>query len=325
MKPKVYVTRLLPQQAMERIRSSCALEVWEGELPPPRDILLEKVRDVEGLLCLLTDKVDSELMSKAPKLRVISNFAVGYDNIDVAEATKRGIVVGNTPDVLTETTADFTFAMIMAAARRVVEGDKQVREGKWKTWGPLTLLGVDVHNATLGIVGLGRIGAAVARRAKGFGMEVLYHGLTRKEQMEKDLGIQYVGLHKLLPESDFVTLHTSLTSVTYHLIGSKELAEMKETGVLVNTARGSIVDNMALYEALRDRRIAFAALDVTDPEPLPADHPLLTLRNVIITPHIASATVATRTEMALMAADNLIAALNGKKPPHVVNPGVVMK
>lgn len=325
MKPKVYVTRLLPEQAMERIRSSCALEVWEGELPPPRDILLEKVRDVEGLLCLLTDKVDSELMSKAPKLRVISNFAVGYDNIDVAEATKRGIVVGNTPDVLTETTADFTFAMIMAAARRVVEGDKQVREGKWKTWGPLTLLGVDVHNATLGIVGLGRIGTAVARRAKGFGMEVLYHGLTRKEQMEKDLGIQYVGLHKLLPESDFVTLHTSLTSLTYHLIGSKELAEMKETGVLVNTARGSIVDNMALYEALRDRRIAFAALDVTDPEPLPADHPLLTLRNVIITPHIASATVATRTKMALMAADNLIAALNGKKPPHVVNPGVVMK
>jgi len=325
VKPKVYVTRLLPEQAMERIRSSCALEVWEGELPPPRDILLEKVRDVEGLLCLLTDKVDSELMSKAPKLRVISNFAVGYDNIDVAEATKRGIVVGNTPDVLTETTADFTFAMIMAAARRVVEGDKQVREGKWKTWGPLTLLGVDVHNATLGIVGLGRIGTAVARRAKGFGMEVLYHGLTRKEQMEKDLGIQYVGLHKLLPESDFVTLHTSLTSLTYHLIGSKELAEMKETGVLVNTARGSIVDNMALYEALRDRRIAFAALDVTDPEPLPADHPLLTLRNVIITPHIASATVATRTKMALMAADNLIAALNGKKPPHVVNPGVVMK
>jgi glyoxylate reductase len=207
----------------------------------------------------------------------------------------------------------------------VVEGDKQVREGKWKTWGPLTLLGVDVHNATLGIVGLGRIGTAVARRAKGFGMEVLYHGLTRKEQMEKDLGIQYVGLHKLLSESDFVTLHTSLTSLTYHLIGSKELAEMKETGVLVNTARGSIVDNMALYEALRDRRIAFAALDVTDPEPLPADHPLLTLRNVIVTPHIASATVATRTEMALMAADNLIAALNGKKPPHVVNPGVVMK
>jgi len=325
VKPKVYVTRLLPQQAMERIRSSCALEVWEGELPPPRDILLEKVRDVEGLLCLLTDKVDSELMSKAPKLRVISNFAVGYDNIDVAEATKRGIVVGNTPDVLTETTADFTFAVIMAAARRVVEGNKQVREGKWKTWGPLTLLGVDVHNATLGIVGLGRIGTAVARRAKGFGMEVLYHGLTRKEQMEKDLGIQYVGLHKLLSESDFVTLHTSLTSLTYHLIGSKELAEMKETGVLVNTARGSIVDNMALYEALRDRRIAFAALDVTDPEPLPADHPLLTLRNVIVTPHIASATVATRTEMALMAADNLIAALNGKKPPHVVNPGVVMK
>ena len=325
MKPKVYVTRLLPEQAMERIRSSCALEVWESELPPPRYILLEKVRDVEGLLCLLTDKVDSELMSKAPKLRVISNFAVGYDNIDVAEATRRGIVVGNTPDVLTETTADFTFAMIMAAARRVVEGDKQVREGKWKTWGPLTLLGVDVHNATLGIVGLGRIGAAVARRAKGFGMRLLYYALTRKEQMEKDLGIQYIGLHELLSESDFVTLHTSLTSATYHLIGSKELAEMKETGVLVNTARGSIVDNMALYEALRDRRIAFAALDVTDPEPLPADHPLLTLRNVIITPHIASATVATRTEMALMAADNLIAALNGKKPPHVVNPGVVMK
>lgn len=325
MRAKVYVTRLLPKPAMDQIHSFCDAEVWEGELPPPRDILLEKVRDVEGLLSLLTDKIDAELMDKAPKLRVISNNAVGFDNIDVSEATRRGIIVGNTPGVLTDTTADFAFALMLAASRRVVEADKAVRAGKWKTWGPMIFLGQDIHGATLGIIGLGRIGAAIARRAKGFGMKLLYFDVARQKQLEDELGVQYVELDKLLAESDFVTIHTDLTPQTHHLISAKQFEKMKRTSILVNTARGPIVDNMALYEALRDGKIAYAALDVTDPEPLPPDHPLLTLDNVIIAPHIASASVATRTKMALMAADNLIAGLKREMPPNPVNPEVLKR
>ncbi len=323
MKPKVFVTRLLPKEAMDRIGSKCEVTVWDEELPPTREVLLEKVRDVEGLLCLLTDKVDAELMSRALNLRVISNYAVGFDNIDTAEATKRGIIVGNTPGVLTETTADFAFGLMMAAARRIVEGDQQVRAGEWKIWGPMIFLGQDVHGATLGIIGLGRIGSAVARRGNGFGMRILYHDPTRRRDVEGELGIRYVEFESLLAESDFVTIHVNLTPETYHLIGRKELATMKSTSVLVNTSRGAVVDNMALYEALRDGKIAFAALDVTEPEPIAPDHPLLTLRNLIVTPHIASASVATRTKMGLMAADNLIAGLKGEMPPHPVNPEVL--
>lgn len=322
MKPKVYVTRVLPKPAMDEIYSFCDGNTWEGELPPPSEVLAEKVRDVEGLLSLLTDRIDAELMNQAPKLKVISNCAVGFDNIDIAEATKRGIMVGYTPGVLTETTADFAFALIMAAARRTVEADRLVREGKWKTWGPMMMLGQDVHGATLGIVGLGRIGIEVARRARGFRMKILYHDTRRDGKLEKELEAQYVDLHTLLAESDFVTIHASLTPQTRHLIGGKELARMKKTSILVNTARGPIVDNLALYEALRDGKIAYAALDVTEPEPLPANHPLLTLENVIVTPHIASASVATRTRMALMAAGNLIAGLKGDPLPHAVNPEV---
>ncbi len=325
MKPKVYVTRLLPDEAMERIRSFCDTKVWEGEVPPGRQVLLEHVRDVEGLLCLLTDKVDAELMNKAPKLRVVSNYAVGYDNVDVVEATRRGIIVTNTPEVLTETAADLAFALMMAAARRIVEGDKLVRAGNWKTWGPLILLGQDIHGATLGIIGFGRIGRAVARRAQGFGMKSLYYDLRRADEVEKELGVEYAEFERLLTESDFVTVHTNLTTETHNLIGAKELARMKKTAVLVNTARGPIVDNIALFEALRDRKIAFAALDVTDPEPIPSNHPLLSLSNVIITPHIASATVATRTKMGLMAADNLISGLKGQIPPNPVNPEILSK
>ncbi|MGA2461761.1 MAG: D-glycerate dehydrogenase [Candidatus Bathyarchaeia archaeon] len=325
MKPKVYVTRLLPEEAMERIRSFCDTKVWEGEVPPGRQVLLEHVRDVEGLLCLLTDKVDAELMNKAPKLRVVSNYAVGYDNVDVVEATRRGIIVTNTPDVLTETAADLAFALMMAAARRIVEGDKLVRAGNWKTWGPLILLGQDIHGATLGIIGFGRIGRAVARRAQGFGMKSLYYDLRRADEVEKELGVEYAEFERLLTESDFVTVHTNLTTETHNLIGAKELARMKKTAVLVNTARGPIVDNIALFEALRDRKIAFAALDVTEPEPIPSNHPLLSLSNVIITPHIASATVATRTKMGLMAADNLISGLKGQIPPNPVNPEILSK
>lgn len=325
MKPKVYVTRLLPKVAMERIHSFCDAKVWEGELPPPKDVLLQEVGEIEGLLSLLTDKVDAELMNRAQKLKVISNCAVGFDNVDVQEATKRGIIVGNTPGVLTDTTADFAFALLMAAARRVVEGDRVVRAGKWKTWGPMILLGQDIHNATLGIIGLGRIGSAVAKRAQGFGMKILYTDVVRNKQAEKELGIEYVDLDRLLAESDFITVHTNLTPETHHLISQKQFEKMKRTAILVNTSRGPIVDNMALYDALRSGKIAYGALDVTEPEPMPADHPLLTLDNVIVVPHIASASVATRTKMALMAAENLIAGLKGEVPPNPVNPEVLKK
>jgi glyoxylate reductase len=325
LRQKVFVTRLLPKPAMDRILSSCDAEVWEGDLPPPRDVLLKKVEQVEGLLSLLTDKVDAELFSKAPKLKVVSNYAVGFDNIDIPEATRRGIIVGNTPGVLTETTADYAFALLMAAARRVVEGDRNVRSGGWKTWGPMTLLGHDIHGATIGIIGLGRIGIAVAKRAKGFGMKLLYYDLARRKDVENELGIQYVTLENLLRESDFITVHTNLTPETHHLIGAKQFEMMKKTCILVNDARGPIVDNNALYHALRDGKIAFAGLDVTEPEPIPSNHPLLTLDNVIITPHIASASVATRTKMALMAAENLIAGLKGEMPPNPVNPEVLKR
>ena len=320
MKPKVFVTRLLPEVAIEKIRSFCDADVWAGELPPSREIILQRVRGIEGLVCLLTDKIDAEVMSGAPSLRVISNYAAGFDNIDIVEATRRRIIVGNTPDVLTETTADFTFALMMAAARRVVEGDRSARRGEWKTWGPMILLGQDVHGATLGIVGLGRIGEAVARRAKGFGMRVLYYDRTRRREVEAELGVEYAEFERLLAESDFITTQVNLTPETFHLIGKEQFEKMKKTCVLVNTSRGQVVDNMALYEALRVGSIAFAAIDVTEPEPIPADHPLLTLQNLIVTPHIASASVKTRTEMALIAAENLIAGLKGELPPHAVNP-----
>ena len=320
-KSKVFVTRLLPKSAMDRIFASFDARVWEGELPPPRERLLESVKDVEGLLCLVTDKIDSEVMDRATKLKVISNMAVGFDNIDVAEATRRKIVVTNTPGVLTDTTADFAFALILAGARRIVEADKVVRSGGWKTWGPMTLLGQDVHRATLGIIGLGRIGMAVARRAKGFDMKLIYYDTSRNKAAEKEFGLEYAGsLDALLSKSDFVTIHANLTEKTHHLIGSREFKLMKKNCVLVNTARGPIVDNMALFEALRDKRIAGACLDVTDPEPLPSDHPLLSLDNVVVTPHIASASIETRTKMAEIAVDNLLAGLSGKVPLYAVNP-----
>ena len=325
MKPRVYVTRILPKEAMDRVNSFCDAKTWDGPLPPPRDVLEENVVNIEGLLSLLTDKIDAALMDKAPKLKVISNYAVGFDNVDVPAATKRGIIVGNTPGVLTETTADLAFALMMAAGRRIVEGDKEVRAGKWKTWGPMILLGQDIHGATLGIIGLGRIGASVARRAKGFGMKIIYYDIIRNENVEKELGIQYTDLNSLLSQSDFITIHTNLTKETHHLISSKQFELMKRTGILVNTSRGPIVDNMALYEALRSKKIAYAGLDVTEPEPLPADHPLLTLDNVIVVPHIASASVASRTKMGLMAADNLIAGLKGEMLPNPVNPQVLKK
>jgi|DewCreStandDraft_1066081.scaffolds.fasta_scaffold01704_9 glyoxylate reductase len=319
-KPKVFVTREIPEPGLSMVREACEAEVWPGELPPPYEVLLEKVRDIDGLLCLLTDRIDENLLANAPRLKVVSNMAVGYDNIDVAAATRRGIAVGNTPGVLTDTTADFAWALLMAAARNVVIGDRFVRAGKWKTWGPKLLLGQDVHHATLGLIGLGRIGSEVARRAQGFSMRVLYYDVFRREDLERQLNITYTDLDTLLRESDFVSIHTPLTPETRHLINRENLAKMKRTAVLVNTARGPIVDTMALYEALRDGVIWAAGLDVTDPEPIPVDHPLLTLENVVIAPHIASASFATRSKMSEIAARNLLAGLKGEPLPAFVNP-----
>jgi glyoxylate reductase len=316
------VAREISPQTVKRIKSFSAAKTWNERRPPPREIMLESVHDIEGLLCSLSEKVDAELMDAAPKLKVVSNMAVGFDNVNVPEATKRGIPVGNTPGVLTETTADLAFGLMLASARRLVEGDKEVRAGRWKFWDPLGLLGEDVHGATLGIIGMGKIGVAVARRARGFGMRILYFDVVRREDLEHELGAEFTSLDELLSGSDFVTIHTDLNPRTHHLIDSKKIRLMKRNCILVNAARGPIVDTMALYRALRDRRIKGAALDVTEPEPLPPSHPLLTLDNVLITPHIGSASWMTRTRMAEVAADNLLAGLTGKRLPFCVNPEV---
>lgn len=316
---KVYVTRQIPTEGLERIRAVAAMEVWPEDCPPPREVLLDRVAEADGLLCLLTDRIDAELLDHAPKLRVVSQMAVGYDNIDVAACTARGVKVGNTPGVLTETTADLAFALLMATARRVVEGDRAVRAGQWRTWSPLYMAGQDVHHATLGIVGMGRIGYEMARRATGFQMTILYSDQRPNPAAEHDFGARRVELDVLLRESDFVTLHTPLLPETTHLIGSKELAMMKRTAILINTSRGPVVDQKALYEALRDGVIAAAGLDVFEVEPVPPDEPLLQLANVVVLPHIGSASVATRTKMAIIAAENLIAGLKGEPLPHPVN------
>jgi glyoxylate reductase len=324
MRSRVYVTRRVPDAGLTMVLKACEAEVWEDELPVPREVLLEKVRDVEGLYSLLTDRVDAALLDAAPNLRVVSNYAVGYNNIDVAACTARGIPVGNTPGVLTDTTADFAFALLMAAARRVPEGVEYVKAGKWKTWGPKLLLGVDVYGATLGIVGYGRIGQAMARRARGFDMRVLAYDPyldPDSPQADPDL-VTVVDLETLLAESDFVSIHVPLTEKTHHLIGTAELAQMKPSALLINTARGEVVDPGALLGALDTRQIRAAALDVTEPEPLPADHPLVALDNCIVVPHIASASVATRNKMAVIAAENLLAGLEGRRLPHCVNPEV---
>ncbi len=321
--PTVFVTRIIPEEGLAPLRAAARLDVWPDELPPDHATLCQRVRGVDGLLCLLTDPVDAAVMDAAgPGLKVISQMAVGTDNIDRVAATARGIPVGHTPGVLTDATADFTWALLMAAARRVVEADAFTRAGRWQTWGPTLLAGADCAGAVLGIVGLGRIGQAVARRAQGFEMRVLYHDRGRDPEAEARLGVEFAPLDDLLRAADFVTLHVPLTPETHHLIGAAQLALMKPTAILVNTARGPVVDPVALADALRERRIAGAALDVTDPEPIPPDSPLLALDNLIITPHIASASVRTRGRMAAMAAENLLAGLRGERLPHCANPEV---
>ena len=323
-RPRVFVGRQIPAEGLDAILAACDAEVWPDELPPPREALLQRVAGVDGLLALLTDRVDDELLDAAgPGLRVVSNYGVGYDNVDVPACTRRGVAVGNTPGVLTETTADLAWALLLAAARRVVEGDRSVRDGQWRTWGPLMLLGRDVHSSTLGIVGFGRIGQAVARRASGFGMRVLYHARHRvAEDVERATDATLASLPELLAQSDFVSLNVSLTPDTRHLIDAAALRSMKPSAILVNTARGPVVDTDALVDALRTGVIRAAALDVTDPEPLPADHPLVALDNCIVVPHIASATEATRGRMAAMAAANLLAGVRGERLPNPVNPEV---
>lgn len=323
-KPTVFVTRIIPAIGMEMLHQIAEIEVWPDRLPPPYEILLEKVKGKDGLLCLLTDKIDRNLLETAgSSLKVISQMAVGYDNIDIAAATAKRIPVGHTPDVLTDATADLTWALLMTAARRVLEADKFTRGGEWKTWEPTLLLGADISGATLGIVGCGRIGQAVARRAVGFGMRILYYNRQRLEpSLEKSLGLEYREFDVLLAESDFVTIHTSLSQDTYHLFSDAQFEIMKQNAILINTARGSIVDADALYRALTSGRISGAALDVTDPEPIPLDSSLLTLDNLIITPHIGSASRQTRDKMAMMAASNLAAGLKGEKLPYCVNPQV---
>jgi glyoxylate reductase len=321
-KPKVFVTRVIPEKGWEIVREFCNVDLWQSELPPTREELSQHIRGIDGLLCLLTDKIDGEVMDEAgPQLRVISNHAVGFDNIDVLAATARKIPVGNTPDVLTDATADFAFALLMTVARRIPEAERYVHDGKWKTWGPMTLLGMDIQGATLGLVGFGRIGKAMAYRALGFGMRVIYYDPSEKKAYP-DLNATQVGFETLLDESDFISLHTPLTPETRHLIDSEALSKMKSNAVLINTARGPVVDPDALYEALKENRIFGAGLDVTDPEPISMDSPLLTLDNIVIVPHIASASKASREKMSWMAAQNLIAGLKGERLPNCVNPQV---
>jgi glyoxylate reductase len=304
---KVFVTRRLPGGALERLAAEHEVEVWPEQLPPGRDELLARAPELEGLLSLLTDPVDAELIGAAPRLRAISNYAVGVDNVDLDAAAARGVPVGNTPEVLTDTTADLAVALMLGISRHLVEGDGYVRRGEWRTWETGLLLGHDLHGATVGILGLGRIGQAVARRLEGFGCEIVHTSRSGG-----------VPLDELLDRSDFVSVHSPLTAETRGLIGDEALGRMKPTAYLVNTARGPIVDSEALARALHAGRIAGAALDVTDPEPLPAGHPLLDVPNLLVLPHLGSATYATRERMADMAVDNLLAGLAGEPMPHSV-------
>ena len=323
-KPRVLVTRIIPDEGLDPVREACDVDLWEDELPPSRDALLRRVEGIDGLLSLLTDTVDDELLDAAgAQLKVVSNFAVGFDNIDVAACTRRRIPAGNTPGVLTETTADLAFALLMAAARRVPEAVDYVRAGSWRTWGPMLLMGVDIHGSTLGIVGFGRIGREMARRGRGFGMRILYHDVQpASAEDEAELGAKRVEMDELLRESDFVTLHVNLTDETHHLVDANALAAMKSTSVLVNTSRGPVVDHEALEAALRDGTIFAAGVDVTEPEPLPVDHPLVRLPNCVVLPHIASASHTTRGKMAGMAAANLLAGVRGERLPTPINPEV---
>lgn len=323
-KPKVYVTRMLPERGLKIIKEHFDSEVWPEYAPPPKKVIIQKSTNVDALVTLLSDKIDAEVFDAAPKLKIVSQIAVGFDNIDLKEATKRGIYVTNTPEVLTDTTADFAWALLMAIARRVVEADKYVRADKWKVaWHPEMLQGRDVYGATMGIVGAGRIGYEVARRAKGFKMKILFYDVIPRPEMEKDFGATKVDLDTLLQESDFVSVHVPLMKETLHLIDESKLRMMKKTAYLINNSRGPVVDEEALTKALREGWIAGAGLDVFEQEPTPKSNPLLRMDNVVVAPHISSASYETRSRMAEMVAENLVAFFEKRKPPNLVNPDVM--
>ncbi len=322
-RPVVYITRKINDLALQKIQSHAEIDIWDGKDTVPYNILEEKIRVVDGLLTLLTDKIDGALIDKrGANLKVISQMAVGYDNIDLEAATRAGLPIGHTPGVLTETCADFTLALLLAGARRIIEGHNEVQNGVWRPWGPDVLLGEEVNGASLGIIGFGRIGKAVARRAAGFGIKLYYHDPYRDTEYEQAHNVNYLELDDLLQTCDFITIHTSLSEATYHLIDAPQFAMMKSNAILINTSRGGVVNPAALYDALKNRQIRSAALDVFEPEPIPADHPILNLDNLILTPHIASASTRTRQLMAIMAAENLIAGLKNEKLPHCANSAV---
>lgn len=325
-KPRVFVTRLIPEAGLAKIRAACDAEIWTEPLPPSADIVRQKLADCDGLLSLLTERIDGPLLDLAPKLKVVSNYAVGFNNIDIPAATERGICVGNTPGVLTDATADLAFALLMAASRRIVESHTWTLAGHWKTWEPLGHIGQDLVGRTIGIAGLGRIGTAMAKRCHGgWGMKVIYHDMHRNEQAERELGAVRVDFDTLLRESDFISVHADLNDTTRGMFNAAAFAKMKPTCVFVNTARGPHVVEADLVEALKSGKIFAAGLDVTDPEPPRIDNPLLHLPNCVVVPHIASATVSSRNAMAEIAADNLIAGVTGQPLRAWVNPQVADK
>ena len=328
-KPHVFVTRRIAESALARLRRVASVEVWDGELPPQRRALLAGLARADGALTLLTDRIDAQSIAHSRRLRVISNYAVGIDNIDLASASRAGIAVGHTPGILTETTADLAFALLMAVARRVVEGDRHARSGKWRTWTPTGLLGPDVHGATLGIVGWGAIGRAMARRGAGFGMKILYVRRSRSARTTDDEPLlrdaRAVTLTRLLRDADFTSLHVPLTKRTHHLLGARAFARMKRGAIVINTARGAVIDQKAMVSALRSGRLGGVGLDVTDPEPIATRDPLLALPNAVITPHIGSASFATREKMANVAVDNILAVFEGRLPRFCANQAVRLR
>lgn len=319
MKPTVYITRKIPTGIVAKIEEHCHVRMWDQEeIPVPRGVLEQEITHADGLFCLLTESIDRELLNKAKRLKVVSNMAVGYNNIDIEAAKEKGITVTNTPGVLTETTADLTFALLMATARRLIESSSYLRNGDWKTWSPMQLTGQDIYGATIGIIGMGRIGASLVKRARGFDMNILYYNRSRKVELEEEHNIKYTDLDSLLTASDYVCIMTPYTPETRNLIGTRELKLMKNTAILINTARGGIVNEQDLFHALKAGEIWAAGMDVFEEEPISLDHPLLSLPNVVTLPHIGSASIATRMKMADLAAENLLLALKNQTPKHVV-------
>ncbi len=323
LRPRVFVTRQFFPEALEVLTAAADTEVWPDDEPPTPEQLLEKAGEADGILTNIMDRIDADVFQAAHRLKVVSQLGVGVDNIDVAEATRRGVLVGNTPGVLAKATADIAFGLLMSAARRISEGDRWLRAGNWKMqYHPMVWLGAEIHGATLGIVGMGQIGVEMAKRARGFDMRVIYYSRTRKLELESELGMEYFEPSDLLSTADFVTLHIPLTQETRHFIGEQELRLMKPTAILINAARGAVVDSRALYTALKEGWISGAALDVTDPEPILPDDPLLTLDNLVITPHIGSASIDSRRRTCLLAARNVVAGIQGRRLEACANPEV---